>query len=130
MSSVRFEALLILLFQESTRFSNIAFKTVHQMLYAITSKFDHERLDGIDGIYSVTAAVLMHPDNIAEFFEKPKDEGIFVLFQGAAQHFPQHFTVFSKIVDCLSACGPKYIQVVSRISYHMVLALSLFCEDR
>lgn len=100
------------MFKESARFSNIAFKTVYQMLYVITSKFDHERLDGIDGIYSVTAAVLMHPDNIAEFFEKPHDKGIYVIFQGAAQHFPEYFTVFSRIVECLSACGPKYIQVL------------------
>lgn len=124
-------ALLIFLFQESARFSNIAFRTVYQMLYVITSKFDHERLDGIAGIYSVTAAVLMHPENIAEFFEKPRDKGIYVIFQGAAQHFPQYFTVFSRIVECLSACGPKYIQVVSRIlsSFCMVLALSLFHEE-
>lgn len=83
------------------------------MLYIITSKFDQERLDVIDGIYNVTAAVLMQADNIAEFFEKPHDQGLYVLFQGAAQHFPEYFTVFSRIVECLSACGPKYIRVVS-----------------
>jgi hypothetical protein len=102
------------LFQESAKFSKIAFRTVYWMLYVITSKFEHERLDGIDGLYNVTAAVLMHPNNIAEFFEKPHDQGIYVLFRGAAQHFPEYFTVFSRIVECLSACGPKYIHVVSR----------------
>ena len=102
------------LFQESAKFSKIAFRTVYQMLYMITSKFQHERLDGIDGIYNVTAAVLMHPNNIAEFFEKPHDQGIYVLFHGAARHFPEHFTVFSRIVECLSACGLKYIHLVSR----------------
>jgi hypothetical protein len=129
----------MLLFQESARFSNIAFKTVYQMLYVITSKFDEERLDGISGIYNVTSAVLMHPDNIVEFFEKPQDEGIYVLFQGAAQHFPEYFTVFSRIVECLSACGPQYIHVVSRMysSFCMVFNIffafsffPLFCKGR
>ncbi|XP_021941566.1 nucleoporin NUP188 homolog [Zootermopsis nevadensis] len=100
------------MFKESAKFSNIAFKTVYEMLYIITSKFDQERLDVIDGIYNVTAAVLMQADNIAEFFEKPHDQGLYVLFQGAAQHFPEYFTVFSRIVECLSACGPKYIRVL------------------
>jgi hypothetical protein len=101
------------LFQESAKFSNIAFRTVYEMLYIITSNFDQERLVGIDGIYNITAAILMHPDNVTEFFERPHDQGIYVLFQGAAQHFPEYFTVFSRIVECLSACGPKYIHVVS-----------------
>jgi len=102
------------LFQESAKFSKIAFRTVYQMLCMISSKFQHERLDGIDGVYNVTAAVFLHPNNIAEFFDKPHDQGIYVLFQGAARHFPEHFIVFSRIVECLSACGPKYIHVVSR----------------
>ena len=102
------------LFQESAKFCKIAFRTVYQMLYMITSKFQYERLDGIDGIYNVAAALFMHPSNITEFFEKPHDQGIYVLFQGAARHFPEHFTVFSRIVEYLSACGPKYIHVVSR----------------
>lgn len=100
------------MFKESAKFCKIAFRTVYQMLYMITSKFQYERLDGIDGIYNVTAALFMHPSNIAEFFEKPHDQGIYVLFQGAARHFPEHFTVFSRIVEYLSACGPKYIHVL------------------
>ncbi|XP_069692288.1 nucleoporin Nup188 [Periplaneta americana] len=97
------------MFKEVARFSNIAFRAVYQMLFVITSKFEQERLDGIEGIYNVTAAVLMHSDNITEFFEKPHDQGIYVLFQEAAHHFPEYFLVFSRIVECLSACGPKYI---------------------
>ncbi|KAJ9594703.1 hypothetical protein L9F63_013977, partial [Diploptera punctata] len=97
------------MFKESARFSNIAFQTVYRMLGVMTSKFELERLDGIDGIYNLTAATLMHPDNYTDFFEKPHDEGVFILFLEASKHFPQFFTVFSKIVESLSCCGPKYI---------------------
>ena len=100
------------LFQESARFSNIAFQTIYRMLGVMTNKFEPDRLDGIDGIYSLTAATLMHSDNYADIFEKPHDEGVFILIEEAAKHYPQYFTVFSKIIESLSSCGPKYIHKV------------------
>ena len=106
------------LLQESARLSNIAFQTVYRMLGVMSNKFEVERLDGI---YNLTAAALMHVDNYTDFCEKSQ-EGVFILFEAAAKHYPQYFTVFSKIVESVACCGPKYINKVGLSSCFQALS--------